>query len=568
MKVVFLGSIFLLFSCASTSDSLSAVDPFSYHISKQVNAKKGAVVSAHPLASKVGVEVMKKGGNAFDAAIATQLALAVVYPGAGNIGGGGFMVARLSNGDVKSLDFRETAAAAAHKDMYLDSNGNVLPGRSIRGVSAAGVPGTIAGLFEIHKYAKLPFDELITPAILLAENGFVLTNNEATSLNDLKADFASYNNAPTAFERSMPWKEGDTLLQRDLALTLKRIRNNGAKGFYEGETAEMIVTQMLAGEGIITKEDLKSYRALWRDPYRFNYKGYEVFTMNLPSSAGIILHQAFGMIADRQLENYAPLSPAAVQLMVEVERRAYADRAQYLGDPDFYQIPAKKLTSKEYLQKRMEDFVPGKAGNSRDIHAGLVQIGESEETTHISIIDGQGNAVAVTTTLNDSYGSRTVVKGAGFLLNNEMDDFSVKPGAPNLYGAIGGEANAIAPGKRMLSSMSPTIIIKNGKVFMVAGTPGGTTIPTSVFQTIVNIVDFKLTTEQAVNIPKFHHQWLPDEIFIEPNFPDSSAEKLKYMGYVVSRRGTIGRTEVIRVLDDGTFEAVADSRGEDHAEGF
>jgi gamma-glutamyltranspeptidase/glutathione hydrolase len=493
--------------------------------------------------------------------------LAVVYPGAGNIGGGGFMVARLSDGKTLALDFRETASSFAGRDMYLDQNGNVIAGKSVNGHLSAGVPGTVAGLFESLKYAKLPFKKLIQPAIDLAEKGFVITGREANSLNNIQDALMKYNTTPTAFQKEK-WKEGDTLIQKDLAKTLKRIRDNGAKGFYEGITAKLIIDEMKRGGGIITLEDLKNYKAKWRVPHTFNYKGFTVVGMPMPSSGGTLLHQMMKMIENRPLSYYGFLSPQAVQLMVEAERRAYADRAEYMGDADFYKVPEKFLISDEYLKERMKDYQPGVAGSSERIKPGIIPK-ESEETTHLSVIDKEGNAVAVTTTLNNSYGSKTVVGGGGFFLNDEMDDFSAKPGVPNIYGAVGGEANAIVPGKRMLSSMTPTIVLQNDKPFLVAGTPGGTTIPTSVFQTLVNIIDFKMSTADAVNKPKFHHQWLPDQIDVEKTFPEETRDALQKMGYkIVERAGSIGRTEVIKVLPDGSFEAVADHRGDDAAEGF
>lgn len=510
---------------------------------------------------------MKKGGNAFDAAIATQLTLAVVYPGAGNLGGGGFMVARLQSGTLLSLDYRETAPAAADKNMYLDNAGNIIAGKSIRSPTASGVPGSVAGIIETLKYARLSLKDLIDPAINLAEHGFAITAGEAAALNGLQAEFARYNSERTAFQKDIAWKQGDILVQKDLAKTLRKIRDEGAKGFYEGETARLIGEEIKRGNGYISEEDLKSYKVKWRRPHIFNYKGYEVVTMDLPSSGGILLHQMMKMMEQKSPVSAAYLSPQAVQLMVEVERRAYADRAHYLGDADFIKVPSETLTSDTYLEQRMRDYRTGVAGKSSHVKAGKIKK-ESEETTHISIIDKDGNAVAVTTTLNDSYGCKTVVRGAGFLLNNEMDDFSVKPGASNLYGAIGGEANAIQPGKRMLSSMSPTIVLKNNKPLVVAGTPGGTTIPTSVFQMLVYILDYNVRTTDAVNLPKFHHQWFPDRIDVENNFPDSTINALEKMGYNIVKRNQIGRSEVIRVLDNGQFEAVADSRGDDGAAGY
>lgn len=557
--------LLLLFACQPVKHA-PLIDAYQYTGAKKAMGKKGAVVSAHPLASKVGIEIMKRGGNAVDAAIATQLALAVVYPNAGNLGGGGFMVARLSNGETLALDYREMAPAASSRDMYLDENGKVVPGKSLNGHLSSGVPGTVAGLFASHKYAKLPFSMLIQPAIELAEKGFVLTEREAASLNGIQDELNEYNTMPSVFQKKLRWKAGDTLVQSDLANTLKRIRDKGVKGFYEGRTARLIVDEMKRGEGIMTLDDLKNYQAKWRQPHSFSYKGYTIVSMPMPSSGGTLLHQMMKMVEDRPLASYGFQSPQAIQLMTEVERRAFADRSEHMGDADFYKVPD-LITSDTYLKQRMKDYEPGVAGSSQSVHPGAVPK-ESEQTTHLSVIDAEGNAVAVTTTLNNSYGSKTIVGGAGFFMNDEMDDFSAKPGVPNLYGALGGEANAIAPGKRMLSAMTPTVVLQNGKPFLVVGTPGGTTIPTSVFQTIVNIIDFKLTTEDAVYKPKFHHQWFPDQIDVERSFPQTVREALKKMGYKINERGSIGRTEVIRVLPDGSFEAVADNRGDDSAESF
>ena len=545
--------------------STAQINPYNYHSQKKVTCANGAVVSAHPLASKVGVDILKQGGNAVDAAIATQLALAVVYPGAGNIGGGGFMVAHLKNGKNIAIDYREKAPGKASRDMYLDSLGNPLLQLSQDGLLAAGVPGTVAGLFASYKYATLPFAKLIQPAIDLAENGFAITASEANSFNELKDEFAALNTSPTVFVKQQSWKTGDTLIQRDLANTLKRIRDNGQKGFYSGATAKLIVAEMQKANGIISYEDLENYQAKERKPDVFNYKGNTIVTMPLPSSGGIILQQVMKMIANRNIAAMKFQTAASVQLMTEVERRAFADRAEFLGDPDFVKVPVKKLTSTTYLTERMKDYDATKAGNSSLTKAGIIK--ESEETTHFSVVDNKGNAVAVTTTLNGSYGSRTVVSGAGFLLNNEMDDFSVKPGVPNMYGALGNDKNAITPGKRMLSSMTPTIVLKNNKPYLVIGTPGGTTIPTSVFQTLINILDFGMSAEDAVNKPKFHHQWLPDEIEIEREFDKTVAKQLEAMGYKLVERGHIGRTEVIQIKGNQII-AIGDKRGDDAAEGF
>ena len=567
--VSYIGAVVLILNACSGSKKVVLpveINAYQYKIEKRVECSNGAVVSAHPLASEVGLGILKHGGNAIDAAIATQLALAVVYPGAGNIGGGGFMVARLANGRSITLDYREKASRNATRNMYLDSSGNAQTLLSQNGHLSVGVPGTVAGLFASHKYAKLSFASLIQPAIDLAEKGFVITQAEASSLNNSQEDFLKYNTVIPVFVNAQKWKGGDTLFQKDLANTLKRIRDNGQKGFYEGETARLVVEEMKRGNGIIDYKDLQNYSAKKRDPVVFDYKGYQIITMPLPSSGGILLPQMMNMIEDRDVKQYGFLHWQSVQLMTEIERRAYADRAKYLGDVDFYNVPVKKLISKDYAKERMKDYQNSKAGSSQNIQAGM--IAESEETTHLSVYDKEGNAVAVTTTLNGGYGSGTVVGGAGFLLNNEMDDFSVKPGVPNMYGAVGADANAIAPGKRMLSSMTPTIVLKNNKPYIVVGTPGGTTIPTSVFQTLINLLEFNLPPVDAVNKPKFHHQWLPDEIRLERDFPNDVRKKLEQLGYKIKESEQIGRTELILITADGKIEAVADKRGDDHAAGY
>ena len=561
--------VLLFLSCLVSSLLYAQADnsPYQYSIRKKTESTHGAVVSAHPLASRAGVSVLEEGGNAVDAAIATQLALAVVYPAAGNIGGGGFMVAHLAGGKNLALDFRERAPEKATRDMYLDASGNPQPNLSQNGHLAAGVPGTVAGLFAELKYAKLPFSKLVQPAIDLAEKGFVITATEARDLNATQGEFKKYNTVMPVFVKEGGWKAGDTLLQKDLAGTLRRIRDMGAKGFYEGETARLITEEMQRGKGIITAGDLAQYTAKEREPSVFPYKGFTVVTMPLPGSGGVVLQQMLKMAETLPLNSYGFESVRSVHWMTEIERLAYADRAKYLGDRDFYKVPVKTLTSPAYLQKRMESIDSGKAGSSKDIQAGMIT-SLSEETTHLDVYDQEGNAVAITTTLNGGYGSKVVVAGAGFLLNNEMDDFSIKPGIPNMYGAVGAEANAIVPGKRMLSSMTPTVVLNGDKVYLVVGTPGGTTITTSVFQTLVDILEFGMNTEDAVNLPKFHHQWLPDEIYVETGFPADVRGQLEKMGYKVRQRGAIGRTEVIKVLPDGKIEGVADHRGEDTADGY
>jgi gamma-glutamyltranspeptidase / glutathione hydrolase len=571
LKNLFL--LLLVFASCKSERSIvgtnRTVDPYQYSITKEGNYKNGAVACAHPLAAKVGVEILKQGGNAIDAAIATQLALAVVYPGAGNIGGGGFLVARLNDGAAFTIDFRETAPAKATLDMYLDEKGNVRGTLSLNGHLAAGVPGTVAGLFASMKYAKLPFNKLIQPAIDFARNGFVITKLEADKMNDRQQEFKSYNTVAPVFVKNK-WKAGDTLVQTDLANTLERIRDKGQDGFYKGETARLIIEEMQRGKGIITYEDLANYTAKERQPLMFTYKGNSIITMPPPSSGGITLWQMLKMVEDRPLSTYGFESVKSVQLMTEVERRAFADRATFLGDPDFVKVPIEQMTNEGYLRGRMVDYDSTKAGSSKETKAGVI---ESTQTTHISIVDKDGNAVAVTTTLNNTFGSKTIVGGAGFVLNDEMDDFSTKPGVPNLYGAVGGQANAIAPNKRMLSSMTPTIVIRDNKPIMVVGTPGGTTIPTSIFQMIVDAIDFKMNAADAVNKPRFHHQWLPDEIQVEKGFSADVAEQLRRMGYqvkpykVAGYESVIGRVEMI-VITDGKIQAVGDNRGDDSVDGY
>ena len=533
-------------------------------IVKEIRTKdKGLVVSAHPLASEAGAKVMKMGGNAFDAVIAAQYALAVVYPQAGNIGGGGFLVGVKRNGDKFTIDFRETAPAKASRDMYLDKKGNANTDLSQNGRLAVGIPGSVAGFYATLKHAKLPMAKLIQPAIDLAEQGFAITEKEANLLNNQMQYFNEHNKIQTVFQKKNKWKQGDILIQKDLAETLKLIQKNGAKGFYEGKTAELIVAEMKHGNGIITLNDLKNYKVAERKPIVFDYKGNEIVSMPLPSSGGILLAQMLKMAGYENLEKYQQNSTEAVQSMVEAERRAFADRAEFMGDPDFITDKTSMLISDEYLRNRWKSFKKNLATPSAEVGKIISQPKESTETTHISVIDKEGNAVAVTTTLNGLYGSKVVVAGAGFFLNNEMDDFSVKPGVPNMFGAVGGEANSIKPGKRMLSSMTPTIVMKNGKPFIIVGTPGGTTIPTSVYQSIVNIIDFKLSPGMSVNAPKFHHQWLPEKVMVENNFPETTLQNLEKKNYKIERVTQIGRTEMIVIDKNGNAIAVADGRGDD-----
>ena len=542
------------------------INPYQYTVVKEQAFQKAAVTSAHPIASMVGAAIMKDGGNAFDAAIAIQFTLAVVFPGAGNIGGGGFLLSRNKDGVLMGIDYREAAPSKASRDMYLDEKGNPIEGMSRSGASASGVPGSVAGMFSAHPYAKLPMKTLLQPAYELAANGYVITEREARGLNGERKNFIKNSEQASAFTRKENWKAGDTLYQPELAATILRIQQKGKAGFYEGETAAMIVEEMKNSKGLISLEDLKKYTPQFRKPIEFDYRGHHIISFAPPSSGGILIAQMMQMIAPYPLTVMGVNSFESVSLMVEAQRRAYADRAEHMGDPDFWKVPTKTLTSNAYAQDRMKDYQPGVAGNSKNILAGVAK--ESEETTHFSVIDEAGNMVSVTTTLNDTYGNKTIVGGAGFLLNNEMDDFSIKPGVPNMYGALGGEANAIQPGKRMLSSMTPTLITKNNQPYITIGTPGGTTIPNQVYEGLVNIIDHKMTLKAAIDAPRFHHQHIPDNLTVEADFPEQTINALKEKGYIVNKRGAFGRMDGIMILPNGNRVAAGDKRGDDSVAGY
>jgi len=537
-------------------------------VDEGVVSENAMVVSAREEASKIGIKILKKGGNAFDAMMATELALAVSYPSAGNIGGGGFMVYRMSDGTIGALDYRERAPIKSSRDMYLDDNGNIIEGLSMIGALSIGVPGTIAGIFEAHeRFGKLEIEEIISPVIDLAKNGFVITENQQMRINENRKYFQLANKSKILFDDN--FKKNDTIRNHKLAATLERIMVNGKNEFYHGETAKKLVEFINQNGGIISLEDLKIYKPIWRDPITFNYDGLKIISMSPPSSGGICINQIMTMIEPYNLKSFGHNSINYIKLLVEAERRSFADRSHFLGDPDFISIPTKILTNKDYLENRMVDFSFEEPTDSNKIGYGDILIPEANETTHYSIVDQFGNAIAVTTTLNGTFGSKLFADELGFFLNNEMDDFSSKPGFPNMYGLIGGEANKIEPKKRMLSSMSPTIVEKDGELYMTLGTPGGSTIITSVVQTILNVHEFEMTMNEAVNSPRFHHQWKPDSIRIELDYFDRDViEALLKSGYRLNDKGTIGRVDGILIRDDKMLEGGADKRGDDTALGF
>lgn len=546
--------------------SVTAIIPAWAQNSNQQQYRKGMVVCAYPDAAQAGLSVLKKGGNAVDAAVAVQFALAVTLPQAGNIGGGGFMVYRSGKGSINTLDFREKAPALASANMYLDANGNVIPNKSLYTHQAAGVPGSVDGMVQAHqKYGKLKWEDVVQPAIDLARKGFKVTERLANDLNHNMGKFDTLNTAgKNYFTKATPWKAGDILIQDDLAKTLILIRDKGRAGFYEGIVANYITTEMKAGKGLISQADLNNYHSVWRKAVTGRYKQYKVITMPPPSSGGIALLQLLKSVESYPVSRWGHNQDSTVQLITEAERRVYADRSKYLGDPDYFKVPVDSLLKPDYITGRMKSFSWNAATPSSNIQPGSFAGYESDQTTHYSIVDAEGSAVSITTTLNGSFGAKIFVKGAGFLLNNEMDDFSSKPGVPNMYGLVGGKANSIQPGKRMLSSMTPTILEKDGKLFMVVGTPGGSTIITSVFQTILNVIEFGQNAQQAVTSKRFHHQWLPDEVYTEDNttLTGATVDKLQLKGYKIISRGSIGRVDAIVVTPQG-YAGGADPRGDD-----
>jgi len=536
--------------------------------------QNGMVVSTSYQASQAGIEILKKGGNAIDAAVAVGFALAVTSSGNGNIGGGGFLVAAFSDGTSISLDHREKAPLNAHSNMFLNDSGSVIPGMSLFSRASSGVPGTVDGLIralEDHGSGKISLREVLNPAIHLAERGFKLSYFEANRLNAYKDFFKRNKAASKIFIRSdgKPWEKGQKLIQKDLAKTLKRIARYGRDGFYSGPVAQLIVEEMKRGNGLITKEDLINYESRYRDPVLGTYKGHDIISMGPPSSGGALLINMLNMLENYPMDTLGFNSSNYIHLMTEVQRRAYADRAEHMGDPDFWDVPISMLTSKSYAKKRIKNIDLNKATLSNTISASKREIYESTETTHYSVVDRWGNAVSVTTTINLNYGNGCVVDGAGFFLNNEMDDFSSKPGIPNAFGLIGNEANSVEPNKRPLSSMTPTIVLKDNKPFLVIGSPGGSTIITTALQTILNVVDHGMDIKEAVCAPRFHSQWLPDVVQYEPNSLIKDIKKaLEIKGHkLVKRGGYIGEANGIMILEQGYFGG-GDCRGETSAIGY
>jgi gamma-glutamyltranspeptidase/glutathione hydrolase len=532
-------------------------------IFRPVTAQNGMVVAAEPHAAEAGLAVLKEGGNAVDAAVTVGFTLAVTLPRAGNIGGGGFMLVHTADRDeTVALDYRETAPAAAYRDMFLDEGGNADPALSRDSPLASGTPGTVAGLLAAHeRFGTIPLDELMAPAIRLAREGFLVepglersllaANNEGRLKETAKAVFFKDNGEP--------YRVGERLVQPDLAATLERIAEKGRDGFYTGPTAEAIVNTLVAKGGLMTLEDLAAYEPVWRDPVNGLYRDFEIFSMPPPSSGGVHLIQMLNLIEHFPLSTWGPNSGQGTHIMAEIMKRAYADRSEHLGDPDVEFVPVAELISKEYELEMLDRINSMTATASVDIKPGQPVPPESPETTHFSIIDKDGNAVSNTYTLNFSYGSGIMAEGAGFLLNNEMDDFSAKPGTANAYGLIGGEKNAIEPGKRMLSSMTPTIVLQDGKVRIVTGSPGGSRIITTVLQVLLNVMEFDFNAAEATYAVRFHHQWLPDTLFVERGFPSDALRSLRLLGYQIETDGTIGSAQTI-VVENGLLTGASDPR--------
>lgn len=561
-RVIAAAGLVAVWSCTLTAGAAEAI--LEGDRSVPVEARKGMVVTSHYLATDEALRVLEAGGNAIDAAVTAAFALAVTQPRSGNIGGGGFMlVSSEERGDVTAIDYREKAPAAASRDMYLDENGEVVKERSRFSHKAAGVPGTVAGLaLALEKYGSITLAQALAPAIKLAEEGFVIPPRFAQGIESQAERLKQFESSRKVFFKAdgSLYQPGERFVQKDLAATLRRIAEQGVQGFYEGETADLIVAEMQRGGGLITHEDLKNYQPAIRKPVHGNYRGYDIYSMSPPSSGGAHIVEILNILEGYPIADSGLNSAQTIHLMSEAMKRAYADRSEYLGDTDFVDVPLTGLTSKEYAASLREQIDPEQATPSVEIKPGNPAPYESNETTHFSIVDRYGNAVSNTYTINFSYGSHIVVDGAGFLLNNEMDDFSAKPGVPNAYGLIGGEANKIEPNKRMLSSMSPTIVKKDGKNYIVTGSPGGSRIITTTLQVLMNVIDHNLNIQAAVNAPRIHHQWLPDEIRIEQGISPDTIRLLEGMGHSVVQKSAMGAIQSIMVGEDGVFYGGADPR--------
>ena len=531
--------------------------------------KNFAIVTAKYEATKAGHKILKMGGNAFDAMIATDLALSVVYPNAGNLGGGGFMVYRTSNSQYGSIDYREKAPLLSSENMYLDKNGNIIKNLSREGSLSIGVPGTVAGLFEVYeKFGTLPLDSIFKPALELAKDGFKLTKKQADLFNSSKSKILINSDSLSLFNKD--FKKDMIFSNYKLYKTLKYLLKNGVEGFYDGDISKEIINYVSKKGGILTKEDFLLYKPVWRQPFIFEFDDLKIITMGLPSSGGIVLSQILKSIELISLDNYKTRDINYIKTLIELEKISFADRSRFLGDPDFYDTNIiNSLVSTDYLNKRIKSIDFSNPKPSSEIYPGNISFKESNETTHYSILDSFGNAVSVTTTLNSNFGSKIVIPSLGFFMNNEMDDFSIKTGSPNIYGLIGGKVNSVQPQKRMLSSMTPTIIEKDGKLSMILGSPGGPTIITSVLQTILNVYLFNDNLKKAVDHPRFHHLWLPDKIYFEEGaFKQTIIDSLKILGYNFNTKtSSIGRVDAIYIDQNKKIYAAADPRGDDYASG-
>ncbi|ASG81724.1 gamma-glutamyltransferase [Salmonella enterica] len=544
--------------------------PVSYGVEEDVfhpvRATQGMVASVDVMATQVGVDILKQGGNAVDAAVAVGYALAVTHPQAGNLGGGGFMLLRTKDGATTAIDFREMAPAGATRDMFLDEQGNPDSKKSLTSPLASGTPGTVAGLsLALEKYGSLPLNSVVRPAIKLAQEGFIVNDALADDLKTYGSEVLPHheNSKAIFWKDGEPLKKGDKLVQQDLANSLTMIAENGPDAFYKGDIARQIAQQMQQNGGLITTDDLAAYQAVERTPVSGEYRGYQIFSMPPPSSGGIHIVQILNILENFDMNKYGFGSADAIQIMAEAEKYAYADRSEYLGDPDFVNVPWQALTSKTYAKSIAGQIDINKAKPSSEIRPGKLAPYESDQTTHFSVVDKDGNAVAVTYTLNTTFGTGIVAGNTGILLNNQMDDFSAKPGVPNVYGLVGGEANAVGPKKRPLSSMSPTIVVKDGKTWLVTGSPGGSRIITTVLQMVVNTIDFGMNVAEATNAPRFHHQWLPDELRVEKGFSPDTLKLLEQKGQKVALKEAMGSTQSIMVGPDGELYGASDPRSVD-----